>query len=547
LVLGGAAAVFLIAAIVLCWNLGGRYLWQDEAETALLAQRMTATGKPVAWDGRNLLTADFFRRDLESAVPTGSAEAAVRFWGEHGDYREDTAWILNPWGPYVVVAPFLKMLGGTTEAARLPFALSGALTAALLYAVVRRRLGSPLMGAMASILLLTNAFWILHMRQCRYYALSSLFLLATLEAYLRWREGRRWSGILFVCIGWCYFQCDYGSVWPVMLVLGADSLLRNPRGIRRALGLFAAFALSVLPFIFYYRLLGRASQSSPNPLAAFAGFLFEINLFQLPLILIPAAGFLVWKSARGGNGKATLPPILTLSLLILAALTLWMSVVGAFSFYRYIVAASSLSALMVAWVLVRGAEWSGEKLGFPRLAPLAAWIFLLLFVTTNLFSRPGLLLVPRVAWIPTYLASVFRPENRFLLEDLFGQNGDDPNKVAVEFLRSHLRPGEEVLCNYEDHTLMFYLPDTRIRGGIGAFRVTDSGNPRFAVYRLGAEFFNYSAIYRKELAKGVWSEHPTQGLDIPWANCPDPRMHHIRLAESCPKSPLVILERVSGP
>lgn len=44
--------VVLIAAIaVLGWNFAGQYLWQDEAATAVLAQRLLRFGKPLGYDG----------------------------------------------------------------------------------------------------------------------------------------------------------------------------------------------------------------------------------------------------------------------------------------------------------------------------------------------------------------------------------------------------------------------------------------------------------------------------------------------------------------
>src|SRR5215472_16946555 len=52
LLIGGAAAVLLF------WNLTDTYLWQDEANTAVLAVRLLRHGKPLAYDGRNLISDD---------------------------------------------------------------------------------------------------------------------------------------------------------------------------------------------------------------------------------------------------------------------------------------------------------------------------------------------------------------------------------------------------------------------------------------------------------------------------------------------------------
>src|SRR5208337_3372946 len=89
---------------------------------------------------------------------------------------------------------------------------------------VRRQLGSFSMAAMAAILLASNSYWILHARQCRYYSVSSLFLVLTLMAYARWQWGGRGPAAL-IAVAWCWFQVDYGTVLPVLAVLFLEALL----------------------------------------------------------------------------------------------------------------------------------------------------------------------------------------------------------------------------------------------------------------------------------------------------------------------------------
>ena len=52
----------LVAALLLFGSLSGRSLWQDEAETALLAKSILASGRPIVFDGRNLWEAERMRR-----------------------------------------------------------------------------------------------------------------------------------------------------------------------------------------------------------------------------------------------------------------------------------------------------------------------------------------------------------------------------------------------------------------------------------------------------------------------------------------------------
>ena len=47
-----------VAAVLLLWNLTDTYLWQDEANTAVLAVQLLKHGEPLAYDGRNLISDD---------------------------------------------------------------------------------------------------------------------------------------------------------------------------------------------------------------------------------------------------------------------------------------------------------------------------------------------------------------------------------------------------------------------------------------------------------------------------------------------------------
>jgi len=531
--------VFIIFASILCCNLGARYLWQDEADTAVLAQRMMSHGRPLAYDGRNLITMDLYSPEETQKLPTGDPAESVRYHVQRGDFKADTAWIGQPWGQFVVAGVSIALFGNDAVPARLPFALTGALIATLLYTFVRRRLGSPV-ALSAVALLLGNAFWLMHMRQCRYYALSSLFLLLTLEAYLRWKEGRRWGGLVFIGTAWMWFQMDFGSVWPVLGILGLDSVITRVRRLGETVVVFAAFCAVTAPFCLYYELAGRTKYTATQWSAAIWGMLFEVNQFQLPLAVIPVVLclLLINRKERSNTQSRSL---VELSLAIVCSLTVWMALVSPFPFYRYIVSATTLSTIVVAYGIVELARLLPRAKEVPWLVPSAVAAATILFSITNLLSWPAALVFPEEYRLKYYLSSVVRPEIRLLIDDLGDSGEGDPNRATVEFLRQRLRPDDEILCNYEDVPLMFYLPN-KIRGGISCFRVTDAGDARFVVYRRSVGF-SHASIYLPEIRKGRWYRHILSAPDIPWGNCPDPRFHHTLLSDGSP--PLVVLERVS--
>jgi hypothetical protein len=543
-------AVALSASLVLGWNLGDRYLWQDEAAAALLAERMLRFGRPLAWDGRNLITMDFFepaRAGPDSLrFRIGEPERAVRYFAEHGDFKADTTWIGQPWAQFVAAGLSLALLGRGTLAARLPFVLAGVLSVVLLVHLARSRLRDGRVAALAAALLLGNVFWLLHARQCRYYALSSLFLLTTFLAYLRWREGRRGGALLLLAFAFAFFHSDYGTFWPTLGVLGADVLLAGRRTLRRALVPAGLLAIAIAPWVWYYELLGRL-KSTPYPFARrFFGTLFNLNEYQLPLLLLPLVGWALWRARPRVAGERH---VVGLAVAIVLALFAWVPIVTPYPFHRYLVAATPLAALVTAFALVRAADRA--LAGQPRARSAALVSAALVLGLTPLASHPGLLLVPprhrpeHASWLradfPWQRHPWLRSELVWTLAELAGC-APDPNRLVIEYLRPRLREGDEILVNYEDAPFMFYT-DARVRGGIPAFRIEDPGAPppRFAVVRRSVPFTHWD-VFKEELRRHRWRRLPVAAPDVPYGNSPDPSHRFFPLPPDYPQ--ISVLERV---
>ena len=77
-----------VAAGLLLWNLGNGYLWQDEAETAVLARNTLQFGYPRAFDGRQWV-------DIEAWFGFGPGQA----------------WIYSPWIQFYLLAGVFALLG----------------------------------------------------------------------------------------------------------------------------------------------------------------------------------------------------------------------------------------------------------------------------------------------------------------------------------------------------------------------------------------------------------------------------------------------------
>jgi len=164
-------AVLALAAPPLFAHLGEPALWEDEGDTAVFARAIVRSGLPVAWDGQTLSDSDFGGR-------------LVRFGGE-------LVMVGTPWLCYYATAASFALFGETRAAARLPFALAGLATVALLYTGVRRVTGDRRAALAAALLLASSAQFLLFTRDSRHYALNMLLTLAVLGAFLRLRERPR--------------------------------------------------------------------------------------------------------------------------------------------------------------------------------------------------------------------------------------------------------------------------------------------------------------------------------------------------------------------
>jgi len=521
-----AALVALAAACVLFWNRGERYLWQDEAACAELSSRMLRFGKPLGYDGTNLITMDEFQPAEAAglAARTRTAESALDHYVDKGDFRDDTTWTGQPWGQFVFTGLSFLLFGEGTLQARLPFALAGIAPVLVLFHFARRRFASSSVALLAVAFVLTNTYWVLHARQCRYYAISTLFLVLSVALYFRWRDGRRFGAALFGLAAWCYFQSDFGSFWPVMGVLFADAMLTGAGRRREALVAFAGVGLAVLPFVFYYEMFDRLKEATAPFAARLSVTAAEMNALQLPgIVLVVLAGLLAWP-----RGRALFAPgerrVLAVVVAIVLGQLFWMAAVSPFPFYRYVVDLTPLSALIAAVVCVR----AGRLLSAPALARATAALLAFVLLATPLPARTlaWALPVPRIFEpILPELGRLWRAEHRVLLTDLAART-PDPNRGLVEFLRDRLRPGDEILVNYEDVPLMFYL-DQPVRGGIACFRAEASPPPRFLVLRQSVGF-THKEPYLRELKAHGWRELDVDAPDITWGNSPDPWCHYTR-------------------
>lgn len=167
-------------------NLGNQYLWQDEAQTALVSKTIFTHGVPLGYDGKN-----FFSQELKA------------------EYGENYIWKWHTWLPFYVLAGFFKVFGVNTFTARLPFALFGIGTVFLTYFFCKSMWQDRKIAALAAVLLFVSVPFLLLSRQCRYYSMAAFFSTLGLYTYVAVLNRKRYSHIIFVLALTFLFHTHY--------------------------------------------------------------------------------------------------------------------------------------------------------------------------------------------------------------------------------------------------------------------------------------------------------------------------------------------------
>lgn len=538
--------VLLAGLLAFAWlsiRLDARYLWQDEAMTAVLGERMIKYGKPLAYDGHNLITVDLQNNQEEAAFPaqTVSANKAVEYYTNRGDFKSDTTWIGHPWGQFLASGISTHLLGKTTFAARLPFILAAVLTIMILAEWIERAFKNHVITLIAVLLLLGNVFWFVHVRQCRYYSLSSLFVLMSMRCYWSWLQGSLWGAAGMIVSTLLLFNSDFGTYWPLMAALFTYAWIDRGKSPTSIITTFTLSGLAMLPFFFFYEIhreiFDRLKASTVSLPLRFLGETFQVNQYVIPTVVIAFAIYLMpnRNDPSFRSERRVLEPIL----LFAAMLIIVQSIVVPYPFHRYIVSLTPLAVIVVAWTLITGAKRLSPSVAASSGIALAGALIL---IVSPILSSPVSSFLPSKVQPQKGIGLFVRPELAYLKSEILGTTLVDPNRATIEFLKERLKPGDEVLINYEDMPAMFYL-DANIRGGAPCFRVGERNGPppRFVIIRRTAQFFPYQWKVVEKFVNQCRLKQIKAGIpDTPWGNCPDPFINYLELGP--PKDEALVYE-----
>lgn len=419
--------VVLIAAVMLFTRLGHYAIWDDEAMIALSAKGVLRTGDTSILIDHNI---NAFRNGL---LARNLCDRST-----------------PPLSAYIAAAS-ISVFGENSWALRLPFALFGLATVALLMFWAEKEKASLQTQILIGLGLLCNVSLILYFRQCRYYAPTVFFTVAVAWCYLHWNGSRRsllWMAGLSVLL----FAANYFSYAALYACITVDYLLWGRK--KNKLGLLDCFTLLAPQLVLCGALALRW-----NPLGTKFGeyvqtnslsdrfILFFWNLrdssqceFCIAILIVAAALLAILKRDRWmARGTAAL----FVYIIFVTATSPQLLKQTSVADIRYLVPVIPLCIVLEVLVIRLIASSSFRQ----AVIPLA----LLAFGTNLLNGGPWLWYGPRpatyISAIGSYAAELLSPPQ-------------DPYSVTATWINRNVTPGESiyVLPDYMAYPLIFHAP-----------------------------------------------------------------------------------------
>ncbi|MFH1995464.1 MAG: hypothetical protein ABIJ27_00525, partial [Candidatus Omnitrophota bacterium] len=262
------AALILLCALFLIGvlkNIGYPLLWNDEAETAMFAERILRYGYPKIHDGKNEI--------FTATIPIESCT----------DPKSD-AYIGTVWGHFyfsvigALPARNTDDIYAKTAFLRIPFALIGILGLAVIALMVLplwsgNRTSQLLFLVLFALFEIISISLILHLRQVRYYPMVIFLSASILCTYVYYKLYRKISTLLYAVITTAFliliFNTFTGAYVALVLALGLHecALYLKERKVKRFLKSVSPLVASIIlltPLIVYFRMFEISSEYSKD-------------------------------------------------------------------------------------------------------------------------------------------------------------------------------------------------------------------------------------------------------------------------------------------
>lgn len=483
-------AVMCLALFVLFRNFDDRLLWGDEAETALLAVNITKYKVPKVTDGKNVIT----------------------LIGKGHDYNDDNIWVWSPWLDEYITAGSFAVLGKSTFSARLPFVLIAFLSVLFLARVTHSIYHRHELTLATMLLYLTNVAFLLHARQCRYYALIMFAQIWMIYGYYQLIVGRSKVGVLHLVIPLTIqFYCNYIVVPGNILAMCVSALITYRRHNRLLINLSACFAIVVLlatPWLLYAKPWVQSSYLGFQDVGSkLIYYILNVQFYILPLIvlLIPVIWHCIKRSevlthTRPPDAKDT---EVLLWVLMPAHLLVLCMTPGAF--FRYLTPVIPVLILLSSIVLVYYVR--------PYVLRYLLFATLCLSNVISVFSAYPIFRTQKVEM----------PIVRFIHE--ISSDYQDRLKDVVSFLQQNAMPDESVFVFDPEFPLIFYTGMRVIDSRFGA-KLNMKDLPDWILSESASGVISYPPVRLPKALHPFYKSIRITVHDTPRdASRPDPAVH----------------------
>jgi hypothetical protein len=379
----------------------------------------------------------------------------------------DGVFIYRTWVPYYLQSISLYFLGSNTFAARLPFAIAGFFSILCLYHFAFRLTREKSTAIYAAIFLATCVPALLYFRTSRYIAIPILLTPVLLFFYIDIFEKKKWNPIPFTATSIIFFHTMYvefaGLIIGMLIHL---FIYRNevvPDNLKKIKIPAAITALLCLPWLLFIPALSKRiaefytstspyiDTSSIGYIKHFAGFLFQINNYIFPLILVP---FLFLLPIKKFNRSISLLLICIFFILLTASL-------HSIPQLQYIAASIPILFILLGWI----------NLHLFKNSIIQQCIFAAFLIFSNLVHVGPLIPVKQLLQTPRpesqsslYLKGVYQAFMREVkLKSTYFQYWGElanpyrgPLNKIVAFFETHGKKGETCYIDNEVESLAFY-------------------------------------------------------------------------------------------
>lgn len=470
------SVIIILASVLLLSNLGNQYLWQDEAETAVVARTVLTHGIPMATDGRNSFS-QFFGDDMTKS-------GVSRY---------------HPWFSYYLLAAFFAVFGVSTFVARLPFALFGVATIVLIYFSAKSFLGTRRAGIIAATCLMLSVPFLLLARQCRYYSPEMFFSLLGVYAYYRLLSNEKRCAVLLFVAAMLLFHCHFIMCAALLATLVTHALIWRRDKLKTVAIVCAAVVVVNAPWMIYFSATTKAFAAHGDPRLPFVSV--GLHLFQqifkhafhpsiLALLLIP---LLVHFRRERHCPKPDVRAIEKVSLLVLFVLVnvITADLTPTYPWFRVICASVPICILLTTMIL----ETASRVHVAIAVAAIAALVYL-------------------------------SPMSDYVYE--IRHDYDGPVGGIVKFLNAHAKPTDTVVITYDDLPLKFYTK-LRVLGGLTGEDLAPAKTADWIILRqfpMGTKAVQ--AYLLKNVPRDQYESTVINYPDLPTENREEPDAHCYR-------------------